>query len=111
MRGAVHRLREDRRAAGHEQRGPRYAVVVHASRFDHLSRWVVVPTSTGARAMLVRPEVDWGAGPTRLLCDALTSIDPLVRLEEMVGCVTTDDQLQIDTALALLLDLAPPPGF
>ena len=85
MRGAVHRLRADRQARGHEQTGPRYAVVLQASRFDLLSRWIVAPTSTGARSMVIRPDVDWGAGPTRVLCDALAAVDPGVRLGERVG--------------------------
>lgn len=111
MRGAVHRLRADRRARGHEQTGPRYAVVLQASRFDLVSRWIVAPTSTGARSMVVRPDVDWGAGPTRVLCDALTAVDPGVHLGEQVGHLTHSEQQLVDLALALLLDLAPPASF
>lgn len=111
MRGSVHRLRADRQARGHEQTGPRHAVVLQASRFDLLSRWIVAPTSTGARSMVVRPDVDWGSGPTRVLCDALTAVDPGVRLGEQVGHLTHAEQQQVDLALALLLDLAPPASF
>lgn len=111
MRGGVHRLRADRQAGGRDQTGPRYAVVLLASRFDLLSRWIVAPTSTGARPMVVRPDVDWGAGPTRVLCDALTAVHPGVRLGEQVGHLTYAEQEQVDLALALLLDLAPPAGF
>lgn len=111
MRGAVHRLRSDRGARGHEQTGTRYAVVLQASRFDVLSRWIVAPTSTGARSMVVRPDVDWGAGPTRVLCDALTAVDPSVRLGEQVGYLTHAEQEQVDRALALLLDIGPPVSF
>jgi mRNA interferase MazF len=111
VRGAVHRLRADRQARGHEQAGPRYAVVLQASRFDLLSRWIVAPTSTRARSMVVRPDVDWGTGSTRVLCDALTAVDPTVRLGEQVGYLDHREQLQVDLALALLLDLAPPAGF
>ncbi|SDY46644.1 mRNA interferase MazF [Modestobacter sp. DSM 44400] len=111
MRGAVHRLRADRQARGQEQTGPRYAVVLQASRFDLLSRWIVAPTSTGVRSMVVRPDVDWGAGPTRVLCDALTAVDPGVRLGEQVGHLTHAEQQQVDLALALLLNLAPPASF
>jgi mRNA interferase MazF len=111
VRGAVHRLRSDRSARGHEQTGLRYAVVLQASRFDLLSRWIVAPTSSSARPMVVRPDVDWGAGPTRVLCDALTAVDPGVRLGEHVGHLTHDEQEQVDLALALLLDRAPPGTF
>jgi mRNA interferase MazF len=111
VKGAVHRIRADRHARGHEQAGPRYAVVVQASRFDVLSRWIVAPTSTRARSMVVRPDVDWGAGPTRVLCDALTAVDPGVRLGEQVGRLAFAEQRDVDLALALLLDLAPPATF
>ena len=111
MRGAVHRLRSDRQAGGCEQKGRRYAVVLQASRFDLLSLWIVAPTSTRARSMVVRPDVDWGAGSTRVLCDALTAVDPGVRLGEQVGYLAHAEQHQVDLALALLLDLAPPVSF
>lgn len=111
MRGAVHGLRADRQARGHEQTGRRYAVVLQASRLDLLSRWIVAPTSTDARAMVVRPDVDWGAGPTRVLCDALAAVDPGVRLGEQVGYLSYAEQQRVDLALALLLDLAPPASF
>ena len=61
--------------------------------------------------MVVRPEVDWGAGPTLVLCDALTSVDPTVRLGAQVGHLTLAELRQVDLALALLLDLGPPSTF
>ncbi|MCO7219045.1 type II toxin-antitoxin system PemK/MazF family toxin [Klenkia sp. PcliD-1-E] len=111
MRGAVHRIRADHHARGHEQGGRRFAVVLQATRFDLLSRWVVAPTSTGARSMVVRPEVDWGDGPTLVLCDSLVSVDPAIRLGDQVGHLTLADLRAVDVALALLLDLSPPPSF
>lgn len=82
--------------------------MLQASRFELLPLWLVAPTSTGARSMLVRPDIDWGAGPTRVLCDALTAVDPGVRLGEQVGHLTRAEQQEVDLALALRLDLAPP---
>ena len=37
MRADVHRLRVDSTARGHERRGPRYGVVVQATRYLHLT--------------------------------------------------------------------------
>lgn len=85
--------------------------MLQASRFDLLSRWIVAPTSTGARSMVVRPDVAGGAGPTRVLCDPLTAVDPGVRLGEQVGHLTHAEQVQFDLALALLLDPTPPASF
>ena len=105
MRGDVYRL-EAGATRGHEQAGPRFAVVVLASRFDHLSTWLVVPTSTRASPYIFRPLVTVpGHGETLALCDALTAVDPQARLGENVGYLSLTDMEGIDRALAGLLDL------
>ncbi|UZN02649.1 type II toxin-antitoxin system PemK/MazF family toxin [Cellulomonas sp. S1-8] len=106
MRGDVHRVRAPADARGHEQREDRFAVVVLASRFDHLSTWLVVPTSTRANTYVFRPEIEVpGHGPTLALCDALTAVDPQARLGEHVGYLTLGELQRIDEALTGLLDL------
>ena len=57
VRGEVFRLRSPRGSKGHEQSGPRCAVVLQS---DHLalSTWLVAPTSTSALAASSRPEVE-----------------------------------------------------
>lgn len=105
MRGEVFRLRPGP-AQGHEQTGRRFAIVVLASRFEHLSTWLVVPTSTRAKPSVFRPVVEIpGAGETLALCDALTAVDPQARLGESVGFLPWAQIQQIDYALAGLLDL------
>ena len=105
MRGDVHRLTAHD-ARGHEQHGPRFAVVVLASRFDHLSTWLVVPTSTRARPFAFRPTIEIpGHGETLALCDALTAVDPQARLGELVGYLQLEAVQRIDYALSGLLDL------
>lgn len=105
MRGDVYRLRASE-ARGHEQTGPRFAVVVLASRFDHLSTWLVVPTSTRARPYVFRPAVEVPEhGETLALCDALTAVDPQARLGSHVGYLSLEAMERIDYALAGLLDL------
>lgn len=106
MRGEVYRFKPGSGRKGHEQQGLRFAVVVLAQRFVHLSTWLVVPTSTSARSTLFRPEIEIpGRGSTRALCDALVSIDPQMRLADSVGVLTFAEMQQIDDALRLLLDL------
>jgi mRNA interferase MazF len=105
VRGDVHRLRADGAARGHEQRGPRYGVVVQASRYLHLSRWLVAPTSTSALPALFRPEIELPTGPTLVLCDATTAVDPQLRLGDLVSHLTLRELQMIDVALRGLLDL------
>ena len=57
MRGDLYRLKAARDAVGHEQAGPRYAVVLQSDDLP-LSTWVVAPTSTGRRAASFRPEIE-----------------------------------------------------
>lgn len=109
MRGQVYGLRPPRTARGHEQQGRRYAVVVQATRFDHLGTWLAVPTSTSARPSSYRPAIEVpGRGPTLALCEALTSIDPQQRLTEVVGALTYAEMDEVDAALRLLMDLDLP---
>ncbi len=106
MRGDVFRLRPPSHGRGHEQRGGRFAVVVQASRLEHLSTWLVVPTSTRARAAIYRPEVEVpGVGPSLALCDATSAVDPQARLGDQVGWLSGEEMVAIDRALLGLLDL------
>lgn len=106
MKGAVYELKSSKAARGHEQRGNRLAVVVLASRYEHLSQWLVVPTSTSARPYIFRPEITVPArGTTLALCDALVSVDPEERLGKAVASLSLHDMQAMETALANLLDL------
>ena len=55
MRGDVYRLKRPRSAQGHEQQGERYAVVVQANAYEHLSTWLVAPTTTSPSIMIHPP--------------------------------------------------------
>src|SRR5664279_5008341 len=74
VRGEVFRLRSPRGSKGHEQSGPRFAVVVQ-SDFLALSTWLVAPTSTSALAASFRPEVELPGGLTRVLVEQTTAVD------------------------------------
>ncbi|RYV50422.1 type II toxin-antitoxin system PemK/MazF family toxin [Pengzhenrongella frigida] len=105
MRGDVFVLKAAS-TKGHEQRGPRFAVVVQSSRLEHLSTWLVVPTSTRAQRYIFRPAVTIPHhGETVAVCDAMTAVDPQARLGEYVGYLPLDQMQQIDRAVLALLDL------
>ena len=103
MRGEVFRLRAPREARGHEQAGPRYAVVVQA---DHLplSTWLVAPTSTAARPATFRPEISIAGRATRVLAEQTAAVDP-TRLGDSAGYLTFEELRRVDAALGLVLDL------
>ena len=90
--------------------GDRYGIIALATRFSHLNRWLVIPTSTSARPAGYRPEVEVIGQPTLCLCDALTSLDPEQRLGAQVDFLPLASMQQIDRVLARLLDLAWPPA-
>ena len=106
MRGDVYRLRRPRDARGHEQAGPRYAVVVQAEDLAALSTWIVAPTSTGRRAASFRPEVEIDGVRTRVLVEQVTAVDPEVRLGERVGRLAPHEMADVDAALSVVLGLA-----
>lgn len=104
MRGDLYRLKAPRDAQGHEQTGPRYAVVIQSDDLP-LSTWIVAPTSTGRRAASFRPEIEIDGVATRVLVEQLTAIDPERRLGEFVGRLTNAEQSAVDAALLAVLSL------
>jgi mRNA interferase MazF len=106
VRGDVYGLRPSKHGRGHEQQGRRFAVIVQASRFEHLSTWLAIPTSTSARPFIFRPQIEVpGQGPSLALCEGLVSIDPQERLGVRLGSLTYAEMQEIDKAILLLLDL------
>ena len=103
MRGEVYQLRAPRDARGHEQRNPRYAVVVQSDQFP-LSTWLVAPTSTSARPASFRPEVEIGRRTTRVLAEHTAAVDP-ARLGDSLGHLAFDELRRVEAALRLVLDL------
>jgi mRNA interferase MazF len=103
VRGEIFRLRSPRDARGHEQRYPRYAVVVQS---DHLplSTWLVAPTSRSARAASFRPEIEIAGTVTRVLVEQTAAVDP-TRLGESVGRLAFAELRLVQAALRLVLEL------
>ena len=104
IRGEIFRLPPPRAPRGHEQRGVRYAVVVQADEFLHLSTTLVAPTSASARPASFRPAIVVGGGETRVLVEQTTVVDPQ-RLGRSAGRLDAGELHAVDEALALVLGL------
>jgi mRNA interferase MazF len=102
-RGDIYRVRLPA-TRGHEQRGPRYAVIVQADALLGLSTAVVAPTSRSAAPATFRPEVHVAGDASRVLVEQLRAVD-LHRLDGHVGRLTPDEQRSVDEALELVLGL------
>jgi mRNA interferase MazF len=101
VRGDLYRLRADKHAVGHEQRGPRYAVAIQSDRIG-LSTLVVAPTSTSAQPAVFRPEIDMDAVRTRILVDQMRVVDAN-RLGDFAGRLDVAELDELDTAVRLVL--------
>ena len=100
-RGDIFRVRL---AKGHDQRGPRYAVIVQADELLGLSTAIVAPTSRSAAPATFRPEIEVAGVATRVLVEQLRAVD-LDRLVEHAGRLTAEEQRGVDAALELILAL------
>lgn len=104
MRGDVYRLKKPRSAQGHEQHGERYAVVVQASAYEHLSTWMVAPTTTKSFDSMIHPTVELLGQDVRVLVEQTTSVDPQ-RLGDFAGRLTSGEVMKINVALRAILEL------
>jgi mRNA interferase MazF len=104
VRGEVFRLPAPRQVRGHEQRGPRFAVVVQADDFLGLSTVLVSPTSTSALPASHRPLIAIDGTETRVLVEQTTVVDPQ-RLGPSVGRLDATELRAVDEALQLVLGL------
>jgi mRNA interferase MazF len=102
-RGDIYRVRLPS-ARGHEQRGPRYGVIVQADALLGLSTAIIAPTSRSAAPATFRPAVIVAGERTRVLVEQLRAVD-LDRLAEQVGRLAAHEQRAVDEALELVLGL------
>ena len=103
-RGDVYRVRLPRRG-GHEQHGPRYAVLLQADELLGLSTVLVAPTSQSVRAASFRPEVDIAGQQTRVMVEQLRALD-VRQLNDFEGHLSTNEMREVDEALSLVLALS-----
>jgi mRNA interferase MazF len=103
VRGDLYRLRSDKNTAGHEQRGPRYAVAIQSDGIL-LSTLVVAPTSTSAQPAIFRPEIEMEGVRTRVLIDQMRAVDAS-RLGELAGRLDATEIGEVDRAIRLMLGI------
>lgn len=103
-RGDVYRVRLVRRG-GHEQHGPRYAVLLQADELLGLSTVLVAPTSQSVRAASFRPEVDIAGQQTRVMVEQLRALD-VRQLNDFEGHLSANEMREVDEALSLVLALS-----
>jgi mRNA interferase MazF len=103
-RGDVYRVRLPRRG-GHEQHGPRYAVLVQADELLGLSTVLVAPTSQSVRPASFRPEVEIAGEQTRVMVEQLRALD-VGRLDDFEGRLSAAEMRELDEALTLVLALS-----
>ncbi|MBO0801950.1 MAG: type II toxin-antitoxin system PemK/MazF family toxin [Nocardiopsaceae bacterium] len=104
MRGDVYRLKKPRTAQGHEQQGQRYAVVVQASAYDHLSTWLVAPTTTKSFGSMIHPTIDLFGQDVQVLVEQTTAVDPQ-RLGDFADRLNPGELMEVNIALRAVLDL------
>ena len=104
LRGDVFRFRTND-ATGHEQRGPRFGVVVQSNALNPLSTVIVAPTSQSALDTHFRPVINTEIGRTKVLVEQMTAVDAR-RLGEVAGHVSIEEEWAIDEAVALVVGLA-----
>lgn len=102
-RGDIYRVRLPTRT-GHEQHGPRYAVLLQADELLGLSTVLVAPTSRSVRAASFRPEVDIAGQLTRVMVEQLRALD-VRRLDRFEGRLSAKEMRGVDEALSLVLAL------
>ena len=101
MRGDLYRLRPSKNAAGHEQRGPRYAVAIQSDAIL-LSTLIVAPTSTSAQPAIFRPEIETDGTRTFVLVDQMRAVDA-GRLGDFAGRLDAAETGEVDRAVKLIL--------
>jgi mRNA interferase MazF len=79
-------------------------VVVQASAYEHLSMWLVAPTTTKSFESMIHPTVALLDEEVRVLIEQTTAVDPQ-RLGEFVGRVSGGELMQINEALRAVLEL------
>lgn len=104
MRGDIFRLKDNRKARGHEQRGPRYAVVIQSDALL-TSTLIAAPTSRSARATSYRPEIAIDGAATRVLVEQIQAVDPEQRFGEPAGRLTGEERARLDDAIRLVTGL------
>ena len=98
LRGDIVALREPKGAAGHEQRGHRYGIVLQSDNLEWLSTLLIAPTSTSAQPTIFRPQLAVRGRKTRVMVDQLAAMDR-GRIGRRVGRLSAADLREVEAAL------------
>jgi len=103
-RGDVYGLRLPE-GRGHEQRGPRFGVVVQSDALLPRSVVLVAPTSTSAKPASFRPEIEIAGSTNRVLVEQVGAVD-VNRLGDLAGHLAPEELWGVDEALLTVLGLS-----
>ena len=103
QRGDVVRLVPPSRS-GHEQKSPRFGVVIQSDALMPLSTVLVAPTSQSALSTSFHPPVTIESQPTRVLLEQLAAVD-VRRTSKPVARLSVEEMWAVDEALALVVGL------
>ena len=81
-----------------------YAVVVQANAYDHLSTWLVAPTTTKSFGSMIHPAIELLGQDIRVLVEQTTAVDPQ-RLGDFAGRLDPEKLMEINVALRVVLDI------
>jgi mRNA interferase MazF len=104
VRGEVVRVAAPKRTRGHEQQGPRPAVIVQSDDLLALSTVLVAPTSRSAAPATFRPVIDLSGTSTRLLIDQVRALDAQ-SITGSLGRLSGDELQNLDDALTIVFGL------
>jgi mRNA interferase MazF len=89
---------------GHEQRGPRYGVIVQADELLGLSTVIIAPTSRGAASASFRPAIEVSGERTLVLVEQMRAVD-VGRLGELAAHLSVAELRAVDDAVQIVLGL------
>lgn len=105
MRGDIYRLRPPTNPGprGHEQIGPRYAVIIQSDALL-LSTLLIAPTSRSAIPSLIHPVIEMDGTRCVVLLDQIRAVDG-ERLGDFAGRLDPHEMAEIDQAVRLVTGL------
>lgn len=91
-------------AVDHDERGPRFGVIVQSNALRPLSTVIVAPTSQSALDTQVRPTITIESDRTKVLVEQLAAVNAR-RLGDAISRVTVEEMWAVCEALALVVGL------
>ncbi len=103
MRGDIYRLRTPRDTQDHEQRGPRYCVIVQSDVVLR-STVLIAPTSRGAEPSTIRPEINMDGTKTLILIEQTSAVST-GRLGDHAGRLNVRELAELNDAIRIVFGI------